>query len=571
MGAAQSSNVAEAVTNVSNYVSNSTTANTTQADQVKQAIIFDNCTLRIKGNMSAEESANLAQSNTQIISSLNNTSLNNNIQQQMLQQATSKVGTMGVGYASASNSASEFVNDTNQVVNAMSAGANQYGSKDQSFTCVRSDIEVDGNFDINFSSNSDFLSTQTLRQQNTADIVNDVSQSITQKASATVEGIGALLMIIAIIIGIIIYGATRVVDSGPVKIAVGIIAMILIAVLSAGMYIRGTPPFFNSDNECVNGSSMGGCEAECVNMTTRTLYLDHPPLKYNYSVTTGGTSETKGNLVQMFISSVASAGSIDGTSGNNGGYTADIYNTIGSIINNVDQDIIKYAHDNGITWPIPNPLYLPKPNPNPTKQGDLYNEIPDQFIQIPTGQQKSGSAEGVCTPGILCVSDDGSGQDNMDTCPVQNCINNTVLNTTSQPKMGIANFNEDAWNAYVNANTKQANFARFLLAKFLNIQNNIYVSNDELVIDSDGSVKVASEATGAYKFVPSQSQTLGNNGLKGPGTLTGPVGYCNDNTYKFHGFMRKIGSKILLALFIIGAGIMGYTWLKNRNPPVPSK
>ena len=174
MGAAESNNVSSAVTNVSNFVEQSTTANSDQVNEVKESVNLHNCTIKLRGDFNVNESAKLAVINNQIVQAHQNTNLNNNIQQQMLQQAVSKVGSLGIGYASASNAASEFVNNSNSIINAISGSASQYNSTNLSFDCDRSYIEAN-NLNINFNSSADFLSTQTLKNKQVNKIVNDVS------------------------------------------------------------------------------------------------------------------------------------------------------------------------------------------------------------------------------------------------------------------------------------------------------------------------------------------------------------------------------------------------------------
>ena len=204
MGAAESSNVSTAITNVSNYVSNSTTANTEQANEIAESTVLNNCLVQLNGDFNVNASAKLLQQNTQIVKSLQNANVVNNIQQQMQQQATSNVGFMGIGYADAHNASNLLSNSTNTVTNAVNANANQYSNTTQKFDCSRSTI-IANNVNIDFTSNSDFISSQTLDNTQVANLVNDVSQKVSQKATATVEGISLFLLIIVLLVIAVLY------------------------------------------------------------------------------------------------------------------------------------------------------------------------------------------------------------------------------------------------------------------------------------------------------------------------------------------------------------------------------
>ena len=86
MGAAQSSNVAEAVANVTNYVDQSTTANASQVNELSQEVDFSNCVVNLKGDMNINEKASLAVKSNQILSATQDANVSNDIQQQMLQE-----------------------------------------------------------------------------------------------------------------------------------------------------------------------------------------------------------------------------------------------------------------------------------------------------------------------------------------------------------------------------------------------------------------------------------------------------------------------------------------------------
>ena len=60
MGVSQSKNVASAVQNVSNYVDNTTSANSDQVAQLEQTITNDNCLISLSEDYNIKTSANLS-------------------------------------------------------------------------------------------------------------------------------------------------------------------------------------------------------------------------------------------------------------------------------------------------------------------------------------------------------------------------------------------------------------------------------------------------------------------------------------------------------------------------------
>lgn len=99
---------------------------------------------------------------------------------------------MGIGYAEASNTSNMTVESTNDVVNTVNTSAKQFNSTNQNFICKDSVIKGK-NIDIDFSNTSDFLSKQTVGTSNMTSIINKISQTAQQKATAKVEGMAGLL------------------------------------------------------------------------------------------------------------------------------------------------------------------------------------------------------------------------------------------------------------------------------------------------------------------------------------------------------------------------------------------
>lgn len=583
MGAAQSSNAAEAVANVSNFVNNSTTANSTAVSNVQKTINLSNCYIKLAGDFDAKESATLAQKNTQIISAKQDTNVANNIQQQMLQQAQSTVGSLGIGYADASNSASEMVNDTNQIVNAMTVGCNQYSSVNQSFTCSGSTI-IAKNLNIEFDSSSDFLSSQTLNNDQVANVVNDISQSIQQKATATVEGISGMLIMILLMIAVIIYVGMKPLSSGGAKVIVGVSLCFVFVGVILLMYLRGTPPFFSSPSECINNSSIGmggndGNVPNCINHQDKKITLSSPPLKYIYGVTPTDTSQPGGNLVQMVIAAT-SGQSLNQGCGPNGGYRASTFYTLDQILNKntkPGENYTAYAVQLGIPM-IPNPLTIPVGK-------DGYYAIPGEYA----GANPEKGDNCICTPGTIQVGDSNSPTE-LKSCP-QVAAPSAFVAIKNPSDWGniVANLNASAWSDYMNLTgsypptsgfsgdeaTTRALFARFVLCDIIgNIDLHHYVSPNELVKFSNQSNQIIVGLAGnisktnpddVYMYHPYSYPGSWSNGVIGPGYIKGKVGVIDDNNYRFQNFMKKIGGYILLGILGLVFIFMFYTWYKNKK------
>lgn len=577
MGAAQSSNAATAIANVATFVHNSTKANSNAVSKVLDSFTYDNCYIKLDGDFNNKASATLAQTNSQIVSAKNDTNLNNNIQQQMLQQANSTVGTLGIGYADASNSVSTTVNDTNQVINAMTVGSSQYSAVDQKFQCTDSTI-IAKNLNIGFSSGAEFLSSQTLNNDQVASVVNDISQTIQQKATATVEGISAMLLLLLLMIAIIVYVAMKPLSSGSVKIIVGVLACVLVFVIIGYMYLRGTPPFFSNLDQCINNSSLGmGGESQCVDLHNEKITLKTPPLKYIYGITPSNNSQPGGNLVQMAIAAVSGQSLAQG-GGSNGGYRGDTYQSLDSILNSQTGDYSYTSIAESLNIPmIPNPLYLPQPNNN------SYYLIPGQF----SGNDPDNGDNALCTPGTVQVGDN-SGSTNLSSCP--RVAAPSVLGTTQTLSDSIANLNSQAWSDYLSLTGSyppragfngdegkvRALFARFVLCDIIGSMDlHYYIDPEDIVKFSPqnsnqvlvGQAKnfTSSNSADIYFYHPYSYPGNWSNGVIGPGYITGQVGYVNNTSYRYQKFMRNIGGYILLAVFICILGYLFYSWYKNRN------
>lgn len=556
MGSSQSSNVSKAVTNLSNYVSNSTTVNSNQVNSVESSININNCTIDLAGDFNLRNRANLIQTNTQIATSLQDANLTNNIQQQMLQESTSKVGFIGIGFADASNSANSLVQATSKITNDVSQSANQYNNTSNTFDCNRSVIQGK-NLNISFNSDSQFLSSQTLGNTQTSRIVNDISQTIDQKATAIVEGIGGFLIALLLILAVIIYAVGKPLDSGAGKIAVSMGLVVLLALVITGMFLRNTPPLFAKKSECIKHSAIGlGSGAnisECIDMKpNEQIMLEIPPTKYIYPILPGDSSTSGGNLVQMAISRIS--GQNKSGAGANGGYKADTYINLETRIKKYAQ----YASLLGIEN-IPNPLKLP----NTEDTDKPYYAIPEEYMPN-LGDSGNGSK---CTPGTVSVGIISDPSDfnictqpnNPQNYPYGRPFKPTAFSKTTNPYLGVANINLDVWKNYLaidNDNVK-ALFARFVLCDIIGtIELHYYVKNNELIkfVDDKNRIIIGFPSEypkDTYFFKPNTSINNWASELSGNGYIEGYVGELDNRQHRFDSFVQNIGIWIMLGMILL--------------------
>jgi len=545
MGAATSSNAAEAVTNVTNFVTNSTSADSQQMAYVNQTIDLHGCEFVSQHDINIDQTVEYLAINKQVAQASSDTNLMNNIAQQVGQEASSTVGSMGIGFASAHNSASTFADSTNSIQNAVKTESNQIAN-------INQDVLCDGSYfrgrNINITQNvsAQLLSDQVLENDNVAQVVNKIDQTLTQKASATVEGLGSLLFAIAAIIIAFGYFLSKPLTTGPVKYVTLFAIAIIILVAIAWAASAKLPPFFNEDDKCVQGSTMGCPGSECINTTDDEVRVSSPPLKYLYAIA---------DLFGMVVPKLAGANSIRGA-GPNGGYTIDT-------LINLDSKLQQFQHiadalgiDN-----IPNPLIDPALKWKPSTK--TYLGVPAEFIP---GNNRS------CTPMVAQATDRDSASSGCSAF-----INYKNLDGSDTKSESIANYDDNLLNDWLTADTQTMNtkaiFARFVTSEILDLEGTrgMYINNDEPVSYIDGNtVKYAPNAASVpkdfqkqlYQFKPTKKWTNPVEVFKSGGVISGQFGVCDNSTYRFHQTMRKEG---LIAMFIILVPMLGFMIFKKSK------
>lgn len=325
MGAATSSNVAESVMKVQNSVNQTTETSQSQGGSNNQYVeISEGCNMDVKGDVNIENANQFAAQSKQIVSATQTTDINNKLAQETMQEAKSTVGSLGLGYSSASNYASQFASSTNTVSNVMNTTSDQFFQGDQSFVCNGS-LTVGGDFNLLNKNSTDFTSEQVIDNQQTAKIVNDLSQTIDQKAVATVEGLAALLaglilLLLAPFIGVAIVGGS---PSG--KFLIMSIALFLIIAVCIFVYFE----VGGDDRDCTGAGGMlnDGCDGECINIKEEEIKMKAPPVRYLGSILEpafieGAEQNSLSSPPFSLLGLISSSGGDSNIYENNGGYNA---------------------------------------------------------------------------------------------------------------------------------------------------------------------------------------------------------------------------------------------------------
>ena len=345
------------------------------------------------------------------------------------------------------------------------------------------------------------------------------------------------------------YALTKPLDSAPVKIIVSVIIIIILSIIIVFMYIKHTPPFFNDDDTCIPGDPLSTC-IDCTNLDTKSIELHKTPLRYIYGLTPNdaSTSSSGANLMQMVISM---------SSGQkyNGGYNIINATNLGKKIDSYLPLATKLG--------IPNVPYLLIIHKN---SDNSYISIPQQYLRDGTDSTQIG----ICTPGSFIKHDP--------TLPVTtdfvSCPDiGNISEKTNSENNALASLNDIEWFDYLSKDdTKRTRtkFARFVLCDLTNglIPLTIYIDDDELVkVNVNGTTMVDKASMlkdNSYKLTNISPYNF-SAALQTGGILVGKIGVCNNSTFKFHSFMRKIGAWIMLGLFLLTFLYMFWTWYKNKD------
>lgn len=284
MGIGISQNIANAVTDVTNRIQSSSSADSTQLTSCTTLFEINRC--KIEGDLNFKGICDVSATSQNVINKITTANLSNNISQDLLQTATSTVQALGLGIADATNVANAFIRNTNSIINTVSAQSYQNASSTTIFQCRDSPINGSLNFGVNTDVN--FLSSQVLNLKETDQIVSSISQQVSQTASASVGGLLSLIFAIAVLLVAVGWVLFR-----PLQLAMGnrvlmiFIVLLLLMGIFFAMYYFKLPPFFNPPTYCLPiPTALGGCsgEVDCVDVQTRTIKLKTPPLRYSYDI-----------------------------------------------------------------------------------------------------------------------------------------------------------------------------------------------------------------------------------------------------------------------------------------------
>ncbi len=282
MGGALSSNTANAVTDVTNTVSTQVGQDSTAKNTCSNKVDIKNCKIFAGRDYNQDNFCKNVATITQYQKSTIQSNLNNMIAQQMTQQASSVVGALGVGIADANNSANAFVGASTKITNSINQTATSNNKSVNEFKCVGSSIVGGRDINIKQMTDNNYFSNQVLDAGVSNKVVNDIKQSISQTASAKVEGLTGLILALAVLIiaiGIMFAAPIKAVFSSKYLMITIIIVVILIILVV--MYLRKSWPLFNdipyitlNDQTCNAGA--------LVDVQDKTIILNTAPTRYHY-------------------------------------------------------------------------------------------------------------------------------------------------------------------------------------------------------------------------------------------------------------------------------------------------
>ena len=556
MGASVSKNTAEAMASVTNTIENSTTVTNEDFTNQTNNINLNNCSVDVKNDINVKQYAEQLAKNHQIANGLSNTDLQNDIQQKMMQQAMSSVGSMGIGYADANNSASMFASASNDVSNEVKTVSKNIIDSSNDINCNDSVIRAK-NINITQGLNNQYINDQVAKSDNITKISNTISQTAQQKATAKVAGLAVFIIALAILIIALGWSFSEVAQSVPgVRAIVIVVVIILFIVVIILLYMYKVPPLFNEPLQCSPNFSYGtgknDCSASCINATTQDVLLDHTPMKYIFSIVGDppANSGTTGSLLNMVVSSQTSSDNLQ----NNQGYTASNAQNINkqfiNFINNLDQNILVDKDNNKIKIPD---ILVEATDPKDSKS---YLKIPDEFM-------KAGTNGKNCSPQSIQLSAKSSNDYHYSSCSdvnSGNCYN--INDKTTDATEGGACLNIDEWNTL---STQNPGLARFLLLRFIESPDDqlkfdltMYEDDNDPVVYKENNIEKIDLAKNVKdkvtKYYNNKSPIPSSIGKSGSGKLTGLIGKCNNQSYKLQVGVRKVfwyGLPTLLMIFFI--------------------
>ena len=577
MGSAQSSNTAKAIAKVANSVTSNTSTSNAQVSSVYSRIEADKCSIR--GDVNINIASQVGATNRQIVAAMQNTHIQNSIAQQMQQLAQSTVGSLGIGVADANNYVSTYASASTDIANYVFTASSQSTFEDTSVLCENS--VIGGDFNVDLSYTNSFWNDQGVTSKQINNIVNNITQKVSQTATAKVVGLTGLLIILAILIGIIGYAVSKPAGKafkslGP---AIGIIAIVVIIILIIFMYIKATPPFFSEQQTCSPSGNLGGSTCSfnnCLNSKDQTVSLDKPPLKYMYNIIGSGQGNSKST--SFTIEGIGMLNMIVYSSDNSSNYEFNQgYNALSCMQwanNTTDGDSFNIGWNKDTTYKaygvpqLPNPFTLLKVTDSSGEE--VYCITPTSYNFSATPEEPSK------TPSVYQGPSDSSPKfDDKSYIKIKD-FNDNYKSDIDKLLRITAELNVLGWNNYFNLTKpyektskldditekkKRALHARYILTLASGLDNSVYIFDgtdnnpvEEVSYMENTILSNTDEAKlYCYKYNPDQMPQDFKNRIpeSTSGSLTGKIGVCNTRQNKLKHFFGSVGNWIILVIGII--------------------
>ena len=308
MGSAQSSNIVDGMVAVMNDISNSSYINTSQKSA--QTNIITGCFPNIDGDLNIKQKTAANLKLQQVIKLQNDVTTDSDIQQKMLQEASSTLGSAGLGYASANNVCNMYSEASATIRNTLQSQTEQTSTQsnivDLSKNCEKRG-HVGGN--VNILQDNDIVNymDNAINNSSVTSLTTKISQEVQQKATSKVEGLAGFLFGIAAIIFALSYlVASPISATGGVagKAIMGIVVTILLGVLVYFVYLWiNRPPIYRSVHFNLGDNNV--CDGDVKNFEIRKVPIEYQPTRYMYGVMgSEGSSGNNASLYNMCISTV---------------------------------------------------------------------------------------------------------------------------------------------------------------------------------------------------------------------------------------------------------------------------
>lgn len=549
MGAAQAKNTAKQLASITNDISQQTDTISQDYIQNYVNVYFGNCNVKAE-NLNVQSYVRNNISATQIAKALQNAKVVNDISQKLAQKAKADMGFLGVGYASATNSASTEANSTTTIVNTMNTVMQNLQSNIFSFTCTKSTFDIKNNLNIVSQAFNDIASNQTAENTQIVDLSNSITQDISQTASATVQGATAFLLLLLIIIGVVCVvffgGASK---SLPLILTIG--SVIAIVVLFVWMYAAKAPPFFAPPiyvhpYAISPGENGAYGDKEPVNVQLRHITMKQPPLRYLYPLVNDIRTDPKISLLSLVISQEVGSGETQSNHGYN--------NENAKTINDAWKQKMATKYDQ----------YEP-PSDSSLKLKDI-NLLQYYSKKIPT-DVGDPAVDYVNNTGGPVVWDQSSGCAKIDCDENQECVDcadGGMNNCCSGYYLALPNI--DDFGKYAAQSDAHSNFLRFVLADQFGFSTNVYIDDGEYVkyLDDNNNLQIAQAKDVDKKYIIKIQGNRGdtNANMVGSVTATSQFGEYPGAVYNTQKHMKTWGIYILVIILI---GLFVFIWVYART------